>query len=144
MPTLTVQAVDGFVDLGIVRLPVDAFTGMQVPSPNDAASGKTIKIAEARVKALLPVLQHDKHAQYTIALTITREPVTDAESVAIAVKAGAQKERKDDEARKLQAAQDRAIKLVQDAERSAADRVAERDQAVLQNTIKVLSGVHKA
>jgi len=143
MPTMTVTANNGFVDLGIVKVPVDAFTDIAVNSPNDSASGKTIKVADARVKALLPVLQHDKLANYTIAITITREPVTEQEATAIAVKSGAQAERKVAEQAKITAERDRAIALVRDAERSAADRVAERDKAVLENTIKVLTAVSK-
>lgn len=144
MPTITIRPENGFLNLGILRVPTDALEALEVTSPNDAAQGGNqgkgaIKVAEARVQALLDVVQHDKKAQYTIALTITREPVTEAEATAIAVKLGQQQNTREQKKREeAQRVQER-IRIVQDAERAAADRQAEIAQSVLTNTIQVLS-----
>lgn len=141
MPTMKIRPDEnGRLVLGdLAAIPATVFESLEVSSPNDAATGKAIKVADMRVQFLGKVLQHDKHAQYTISLVVTREPVTDAEETACKVKLGQREERKAaEEAAEKRERQD-AIKLVQDAERAAADRVAQRDAAVLENTIRVLS-----
>lgn len=146
MPTMKVRPDEnGRINLAdIAHIALGDIEALEVTSPNDAATGKAIKLADARVQVIAKVPQHGENqmATYTVALTVTREPVTEAETVACGTKADAQKARKADEERKQQEATARSIKLVQEAERAAADRVAQRDAAVLENTIKVLSNVH--
>lgn len=144
MPTIRIKPDEnGRIGLAeLAHIALGDIEALEVASPNDAATGKAMKVAEARVQVLGKVLQHDKMANYTLSLVVTREPVTEAEATACNVKLSQRDARKEAEAKAEQAERDRNIKLVQDAERAAADRVAQRDAAVLENTIKVLSGLH--
>lgn len=95
-----------------VSISVDDLTAMHAPANlNDTVTAKSIVLATARVETLQAVkgVPGDKHARYTIAVTVSREPVTEGERVAMEVKAAKQTAAKTDKEAKAQAAIDRVI-----------------------------------
>lgn len=94
MPVSKALIVDGNIMVGDFRLPVAEVEALEVSNTEEAATTKSVKVFESRVGAILESKQRGAHANYTIALVITREPLTDQEKASVSAKERASKDRK--------------------------------------------------
>jgi len=116
MPTIQVRPENGVIVAGDFELPLSAITTL---APVDA-TGKALKLQDARVQFKAKPTGCDTEVTYTVAIVVTREPIDETESARISTKAAEQKARKDDKEAKELATRERDLKR---AEQSGRDGV---------------------